>query len=316
MLGFRDYIIDKYVEKIQNNGYTAVVFSQDMPTANTTRSLTGIFSPGTFFSVNNEEISNNICCIWIDRSEKSKLNKLGNIVIGMSTIDIFTGKSNFYEVVTENVHNPTTYDELERFISTYNPSETIMISNMEENKINDIINYVKIESKKIHKIYSTDKRVKNAEKQTYQQEIINRFFSQVVSGSILQGGLEFVYAIQSYVYLLNFVFEHNPNLINKIQEPIVENKTERMLLANHSLQQLNIIDDHNYKGKLSSVSSFLNNCITSMGTRTFKHNILNPTTSREKMERKYNITEYLLNTEFWMNWRKELKNIKDPFFSV
>ncbi len=311
MLGFRDYIIDKYVEKIQNNGYTAVVYSQDAPTANTTRSLTGIFSPGTFFSMNNEEISNNICCIWIYRSEKSKLNKIGNIVIGMSTIDIFTGKSIFYEVVTENVHNPTTYDELERFVTTYNPSETIIISNMEENKINDIINYVKIESKKIHKIYSTDKRVINAEKQTYQQEIINRFFSQAVSSTILHSSLEFVYAIQSYVYLLNFVFEHNPNLINKIQEPIVENKTERMLLANHSLQQLNIIDDHNYKGKLSSVSSFLNNCITSMGSRTFKHNILNPTTCREKMEQKYDITDYLLNTEYWMNWRKELKNIKD-----
>jgi len=49
MLGFRDYVIDKYVEKIQNNGYTAVVYSQDTPTPNPTRSLTGIFSPGTFF---------------------------------------------------------------------------------------------------------------------------------------------------------------------------------------------------------------------------------------------------------------------------
>ena len=60
--------------------------------------------------------------------------------------------------------------------------------------------------------------------------------------------------MQSYVYLLNFVFEHNPNLVNKLQEPIIENTTERMMLANHSLQQLNMIDDHNYKGKLSSVS--------------------------------------------------------------
>ena len=39
MLGFRDYIVEKYVEKIQNAGYTAVVYSQDAPAANTTRSL-------------------------------------------------------------------------------------------------------------------------------------------------------------------------------------------------------------------------------------------------------------------------------------
>ena len=311
MLGFRDYIIEKYVEKIQNAGYTAVVYSQDAPAANTTRSLTGIFSPGTFFSVNNDEISNNICCIWIHRRERNTLNNSGNIMIGMSSIDIFTGKNTFYEITTENTHNPTTYDELERFISTYNPSETILISNMEENKINDVIHYVNIESKKIHRLGYDDKRIKNAEKQIYQQELINRFFSPKVANSILNNTLEFAYGIQSYVYLLNFVFEHNPNLVNKLQEPIIENRTDRMLLANHSLQQLNILDDHNYKGKLSSVSNLLNNCITPMGSRSFKHNILNPTTCREKIERKYNITEYLLNTDYWINWRKDLKHMKD-----
>ncbi len=311
MLGFRDYMIDKYIDKIQNNGYTAVVYNQDSPTSNTTRSLMGIYSPGTFFSVNNEVISNNLCCVWIHRNNKTRLHKNGNIIIGMSTIDNFTGKSSFYEVITENIHNPTTFDELERFISTYTPNETILISNIEESKVDDIINYVKIEGRKIHKLNSNDSRVKNAEKQTYQTEILNKFFPTNTSESLFNSSLEFTYAIQSYVYLLNFVFEHNPNLIHKIHEPCIENKTERMLLANHSLQQLNIIDDHTYKGKLSSVSNFLNNCITPMGIRSFKHSILHPTTNHIVMEKSYNITEYLLNNIQWKVWRSDLKNIKD-----
>lgn len=229
----------------------------------------------------------------------------------MSNIDNFTGKSTFYEITVENIHNPTTYDEVERFISTYNPSETIIISNMPDNKINDIINYTKIESKKIHKLTNEDVRVKNAEKQVYQTELLNKYFSNNVSESLYKSSLEFVYGIQSYVYLLHFVFEHNPSLVNKIQEPIIENNTERLLLANHSLQQLNIIDDHNYKGKLSSISGFLNNCITSIGMRSFKHSILNPTTNVEKLERNYDITEYLLESEHWKQWRRQLKNIKD-----
>jgi DNA mismatch repair protein MutS len=311
MLGFRDYILDKYVDKIQKNGYTAVVYSQDAPSSNTTRSLLGIFSPGTFFSVNNDEISNNLSCLWINHNERSILNKNGNIIIGMSNIDNFTGKSTFYEITVENIHNPTTYDEVERFISTYNPSETIIISNMPDNKINDIINYTKIESKKIHKLTNADIRVKNAEKQVYQTELLNKYFSNNVSESLYKSSLEFVYGIQSYIYLLHFVFEHNPSLVHKIQEPIIENNTERLLLANHSLQQLNIIDDHNYKGKLSSISGFLNNCITSIGMRSFKHSILNPTTNVEKLERNYDITEYLLESEHWKQWRTQLKNIKD-----
>ena len=131
-------MIDKYVDKIQNNGYTAVVYSQDAPTANTTRSLLGVFSPGTFFSVNNDEISNNLACIWIQSNTKTMIHGSGNIIIGMSNIDNFTGKSSFYEITTENIHNPTTYDELERFISTYNPSETILIS------MGEVINTIKM----------------------------------------------------------------------------------------------------------------------------------------------------------------------------
>ena len=53
----------------------------------------------------------------------------------MSNIDIYTGKSNFNEIIVENMHNPTTYDELERFVTSYSPSETILISNMDEDKI-------------------------------------------------------------------------------------------------------------------------------------------------------------------------------------
>ena len=41
-----------------------------------------------------------------------------------------------------------------------------------------------------------------------------------------------------------------------------------MLLANHSLKQLNIINKHSTK-KISSVNNFLNICVTSMGRREF-----------------------------------------------
>ena len=157
----------------------------------------------------------------------------------------------------------------------------------------------------------SETKVKKVESQTYQREILDKFFSFNISESLFKNSLEFTYGIQSYVFLLNFVYEHNPSLVNKICEPTVENKSERMLLANHSLEQLNILPDKNYTGKLSSISEFLNNCITSMGVRSFKYNILNPMTNREKIEEKYNITEYLLTTDYWETWRDELKSIKD-----
>ena len=36
MAGFKDYTLDKQVNKLQNNGYTSIIYVQDMPEQNTT----------------------------------------------------------------------------------------------------------------------------------------------------------------------------------------------------------------------------------------------------------------------------------------
>jgi len=316
MFGFSSkipHLLEKYLEKIITNGYTAVVFDQDTSCGSTpTRSLKGIFSPGTYFYENlNDEVSNHLACIWIEGHKKSIINRESNIIIGMSVIDIYTGKSSFNQINTEYLHNPTTYDELERFITSYNPKECIIISNFSKKEINDIIQFIKLDSKSTHILDIKDNKVNKVEGQSYQKEILNKFFPFNIADSLFNNSLEFTYGLQSYIYLLNFLFEHNPILVNKINEPNIENKSERMLLANHSLEQLNIVPDKNYKGKLSSISDFLNNCITPMGIRKFKYSILNPLTNIEKIEEKYNITEYLIPGNYWKLWRQELKNIKD-----
>jgi DNA mismatch repair protein MutS len=50
MAGFRDYGLDKYLKKLQDAGYTAVVYVQDGLKNPPVRVLQGIYSPGTFFS--------------------------------------------------------------------------------------------------------------------------------------------------------------------------------------------------------------------------------------------------------------------------
>ena len=69
MAGFKDIQIEKYIRKIQDAGFTAVVYAQDEATKNTTRSLAGIFSPGTYFHTESTNLTNSITCIWIDLIE-------------------------------------------------------------------------------------------------------------------------------------------------------------------------------------------------------------------------------------------------------
>ena len=323
MAGFKNIMIEKYIKKIQEAGFTAVVYSQDEAAKNTTRSLSGIFSPGTYFSNESTNLTNNLICIWIDLIVNKVFLKGKYIVVGISNIDIYTGKTNVFQFKEIYINNPTTYDELERYISIYNPSEAILISNLPNKEVDDVISFIGLNCSLIHKINISDElnnsqnrfyvSAKNCEKQPYQKEILNKFYKINNVDDFMHNFYENNVATQSFCFLLDFVYQHNQHLVNKISEPVFENSSNRLILANHSLKQLNIVDDTNYKGKYSSVLKMLNGCLTPMGKRKFSHNFLHPITDKNILQNEYDITEYLLiNYEKYIHFlNNHLSSIKD-----
>jgi DNA mismatch repair protein MutS len=326
MAGFKVEFLEKYLRKIQEAGYTCVVYKQDEAAKNTTRSLEGIYSPGTYFSNESTKLTNNLTCIWIELIN-NKFTKGKVVIVGISNVDIFTGKTNIFEYKENYLRNPTTFDELERFISIYNPSEVIFISNLSLAENDDIINYVNITTNSIHIINAVsenenenendsserNKKVKNCEKQTYQKEILNKFFKITDFEVFYQNFYNNPIATQSFCYLLDFVYQHNPHLLNKISEPFFDNCSDRLVLANHSLKQLNIIDDNNYTGKYSSVLKMLNGCLTPMGKRKFANNFLNPTTNTKYLQGEYDIIEYMLCED---NYNKYNSFLKEKLYQI
>ena len=320
MAGFKVELINKYLKKLYDLGFTTIVYEQETDGKGFIRKLSQIVSPGTYWSNETEQLSNNTTCIWIHHipafgkhSEK--------IMIGLSNIDIFTGKTSIFEITNVYMHDPSTYDELERFISIYNPNEVIIIHNLTEDIVDDIIKFTNIQSSSIIKVNLNNQLASNdtefvkmaekCEKQTYQSEIINSFFDNINDEIFFENYQHYTIATQSFCFLLDFIKRHNPNLVNKITTPLFENCTDRLILANHSLSQLNIISDNRYKGKLASVSTFLNNCITNMGKRQFYYDLLNPIKDDIKLNSYYNITEHLLSNSSWEDYRKGLYNLRD-----
>jgi DNA mismatch repair protein MutS len=313
MAGFRDYSLEKYLNKLQEAGYTTVVHSQDAQIKEE-RALSGVYSPGTFFTGESAALSNCVACIWLERMRTKT-------VIGMANIDVFTGRSSVFEVETELMHASTTYDELERFISAHSPSEVILIiDNFSQKMVEDLLNFTGIAdcARLIHRLDASNAndanthQLQKSKRQVYQREIMNRFFESMVPSSLPFTTYE--YATQALTYLLNFVHEHNPQLVHRISEPVFENCSDRMVLANHSLKQLNIIDDDNgakSAGKCSSVYKLLNNCMTPMGARHFRTRLLNPSCCPVKIQREYDITEHLLSSTSTDSWRPQLAQLKD-----
>lgn len=326
MSGFKDIMIEKYLKKIQEAGFTAVVYTQDINAKNTSRSLAGIFSPGTYFHSDSKSLTNSITCIWVDYLENKVLLKGKYVVVGIANIDIYTGRTSLYQFKEIYINNPTTYDELERFISVYNPSEVILISNLPtEKEMNNIIHYAGISCNLIHKINIGQetqlkkdgnilKNISNCEKQPYQKEILSKFYQFDHFDIFIQNFNNNHIATQSFCYLLDFIYQHNPQLVNKLTEPVFENISSRLTLANHSLKQLNIINDGTVKpSKYSCISEMLNNCLTPMGKRKFLHNIVNPTFDEITLNMEYNITEYIIQNIalFERELKYKLPQIKD-----
>lgn len=326
MAGFRDYSLDKYLKIAVNNYYTAVVFTQNTSNpARVTREFSGVYSPGTFISYDtdtSQQISNHIMCIWVTTYKpfksgakaptgtrapgQSQSQSQQKLVCGISSAHIFTGETTLFEYDAPFLLSPTTFDELERMVSVISPSEVILISTLSEKQTDLILQYSGIRSATtVHRILleteiNTKKLelIENCQRQLYLAHTLGVFFGK----ETFQTCSEFqqhIVATQSFCYLLHFLQEHNADLVRKIKLPVFNNMGEHVILANHTLKQLNIIDDQTDDGKksgrLSSVLSFLNRCCNPMGRRVFQQQMTAPVFDCDWLKEEYDaISNFLL----------------------
>ena len=303
MCGFTTDMIDKYLPKLEANKCTVPVYDQTQNIKNTTRYLKNIYSCGTFFSNNTDNLSNNTACLWLHKKDSISHKHNPTITIGCAAIDIFTGKTYIFEYKTDFFNNPTTFDEAERFITTYNPKEVLLLGNLSNKEIANVVSYCNITNSQNHMFNylneglcnSIRQSAENAEKQTYQMEVLKRFYTYTNEQETYSLVCEYPTANQAFCFLLDFVNTHNPHLVLNIDVPIVDNKSDRVILGNHTLQQLNIINDKVNKGRFSSVVNLINQCKTTTGKRKLKSSILKPCCDPFSLTQDYDITEHLLS---------------------
>ena len=326
MAGFTatDYYLQKYTTILVDEGYTVPVWYESGNIGNKReRKELHIFSPGTNFCVEKKTDTNVIACYSLLKNDKGFINKNPTINFGCSCIDIFTGNVKLFEhsISRQNLHNPNVFDELERFNSIYNPIETIILHNYEDNqKLENIVQFASLQTKSIHIINCNDdseqsKLANQCEEQTYQKKIITDFYDNIPDyDAFLETSQLNLYpnASKSLCFLLDFIFQHNPNLTHKLHLPSFDNITNRLFCGNHSLVQLNIVNPNNVKGQYSSIVRLINKCITPMGRRYFKDKILHPVTDIKYLNTQYNIIGHILeNYDMFIKLRKKFISIKD-----
>lgn len=330
MAGFPEYTLERYLQKLSESGFTSVVIVQDEENSvhgdKKKHTVHSIHSAGTYipFDIDQPKLSNNIMSIWI--SAFTSISKpRPQIVFGVSVVNIFTGKSFIFEHKTTFENNPTTFDELERAVSIYNPCEVIILydlSKLSDNKEQTLIKSIKaysgIDCDSVHEIcIRGNTKAENCMKPQYTTHLLETFFGSEAYETCEEFYL-FQVATQSFCYLLNFLQEHNQALVKKISVPVFASVSTNAILANHTLKQLNIIEDKSVdsirSGRLSSVLNFLNRACTSIGKRRVQDQLTTPVFDKAWLKSEYDMISYMLlpdNYHFVPFFRKQLANVVD-----
>lgn len=312
MAGFPEYQIEKYIDKLQLNGFTVAIYKQHEEEKQITRKLDVIVSPGTHFNVEQQVISNYIVCLRIFIRPVSSYNPISKVIFGLSALDILTGQCNYSQHCEVYNHNPSTYDFVERYISIYKPNEIVILHQstlLSKKELDDVKSYISIHNIHCHLIdmdnteHPFSKSANITDKQTFQKDILQTFYPEEDMDIFFQSHLfyENSIACHVFVFMLEFVSAHNKNICIKLKYPNQEYNDKQLHLANHSLKQLNILPDERYQGKKGSIVEFMNHCHTSMGKRKLRHRILHPITNKNILNNMYNRIEYFVHNETCMD---------------
>lgn len=295
MAGFPLYTLHKFVKILVDNNYTVIVVEQVTDPPKPKRAVTNIYSPGTIINDLQCYETNNLICINIQ-------NINNNIIIGLSMIDVSTGNSKIIELSSQK-DRYNSLDEIYRIIHIYQPKEIIIIGDIIDN-IN-IIDYLDIHKVCVHNNVEISSDISNIH---YQNKLLNKIFPDHGLLSVIEYlDLEkSPIALVSFVYLLQFCFQHNDSILLKIKKPEFIDQIDKLILSYNCMKQLQIISSDK-----NNLLELLNTCVSSIGKRLFKELFLNPITNIDILEKRYSYIESMILNNKYKNIREHLKNIYD-----
>ena len=109
--------------------------------------------------------------------------------------------------------------------------------------------------------------------------------------------LKMIYGLYSFLVLLQFSYEHNERVIQKLDKPEIWESNQYLILTTNSINQLDLVNNNygNINNKYSSLLGIVNNASTAIGKRYLKDKLLNPIINTDELNQRYDFIEELLN---------------------
>lgn len=293
----------KYIKLLIDKGYTVVIVDQITEKPNIIRKVTNIISPGTYLENFNSEDNNYLMSIYIEKISDW-------IAVGLSVIDISTGKNYVYQI-GKNIDSNFWKDEISRLINYYSPKEYIFqIVNVKLSE-SDIRNYWDIQNYTLRINHYNDKIFENI---SYQNELLQKVFHFDSNISPIEElNMTHNYEMcKSYIYLLQYIYEHKVDSLNNINIPEPIDNIHSLSLTSNSSRQLNVVNNYsNYRGKYDSLFTICNTCGFVGGRRLLKHRLLYPSIDSRFLNLSYKRIECLRKDNFYKQLKPNLHKLTD-----
>ena len=294
MAGVPNFALERYLNRlIQSKKYTVVLIKQKGEPPNVKRYLSNIISPGTNFDYQIEPNENYLVSLIIGENR-------GTFYAGYSAIDVTTGKCFVNEVNSTRDDKSFALDELFSLLQTYNTSEVIVTYEGDIDK-EFVQNYLELSALTFHEN-------KNRAKIGYQNELFGKVFDiNSILSPIEYLDLErYPYASESLTILIDFIIDHDPAIVEKLERPTFLGNNHFVYLGNNALEQLNIISRDPEEMTLLKL---LDKTSTPIGKRVLKERLLNPIQDVKELQRRYELIEYFLDDS--KDYEALLKQIYD-----
>lgn len=326
MIGVNIYSIDKFVQILLNANYTIVIIDQTSQPPYVKREVTNIYSPGTNIQYNLKGDTNNLVSIFLENVEM--IGKQSRMCIGMSAIDLSTGKNIVYECYSQQNDPNYALDELFRFIQVYDPKELVFnikdAQNNESLSKQELSNYLDLSQRVVHFNNLCDESTQLACKEYFKLSYQNAFLKSIFPNTGLLSVIEYLdlehknFATISYLFLLNFAYEHSENIVKKIGKPELWEQSQYLSLTNNTINQLNLVSHNsvNVNTKFNSLYAVINNTSTPIGKRFLRDRLLNPILDKTKLNTMYNNIENMMTRDqegnnIYTTYEKYLSKILD-----
>ena len=281
MAGFPTATFDRYIQKlIRENKYTIVIIKQKGAPPNVTRYLDTILSPGVNFeySLNNDD---NFTTSLIVEKHKEHYS------VGYASIDVTTGKTSVFEIHSTQEDPTYALDQLFSLLKSHEPNEVLLTCGG-QNLIQETVRHY-LELPEHLNVHTDNKRLPIS----YQNELlkqcyeINSFLSSIEYLNLEKKSL----ASEALAILLEFIIEHDREVVKNITPPEHINDTNFLYLGNNPLEQLNIVSPNPNE---QTVLRFFDNTRTSLGRRLFKERLMNPIVDQTELEARYDLSDALV----------------------